>query len=312
MSLKHTLDFIKEQIEKTHSGSIVHIKEYTNSKQKLDITCEKGHRTKTMCWSDINQGHWCFICGNDSKVKNRRIGLKHIKKEIERLHPNSRCLATQYANSRTKLSFRCENNHIFSMPWGDIKQGHWCHICGKKRATDKRKYHITYIKAQLKIIHPNYILYTKEYKNQYQKLDITCGKGHRTQTMTWTNMKQGSGCSVCSQGKTERECRRIIQAIFEGYRFPNRRPKILKGLELDIYCKDLKIAFEYNGEQHYKVLRNEHFGTKNDLIERKERDQRKIELCKENNIILIVIPYVVKFNDLGGHIIKQILREVIQ
>ena len=37
-----------------------------------------------------------------------------------------------------------------------------------------------------------------------------------------------------------------------GRPFIKVRPKFLEGLELDVHCKHLKIAFEYDGEQHFK------------------------------------------------------------
>lgn len=61
-------------------------------------------------------------------------------------------------------------------------------------------------------------------------------------------------------------------------------------LELDGYCKELKIAFEYNGEQHYdpqhyyNLLQN-----KNDYDSQAIRDSKKRMLCAKKKITLIEI-----------------------
>jgi hypothetical protein len=63
----------------------------------------------------------------------------------------------------------------------------------------------------------------------------------------------------------------------------------LEGLEIDVFIKDKKIGFEYNGLQHYKPIK--HFGGEESLKKTKERDKRKIELCESLGIELHIIKY---------------------
>lgn len=61
-----------------------------------------------------------------------------------------------------------------------------------------------------------------------------------------------------------------------------------KGLIIDIYIPSLKVAIEYQGEQHYRVI--ERFSD-NSLSERIENDNLKRQLCRINNIKLIEWKY---------------------
>ncbi len=69
----------------------------------------------------------------------------------------------------------------------------------------------------------------------------------------------------------------------------HHRPKWLEGLELDIFIPALKLAFEYQGIQHYKPV--EHFGGRTQFKKRIENDERKRILCQANGIKLIVVRY---------------------
>ena len=61
-------------------------------------------------------------------------------------------------------------------------------------------------------------------------------------------------------------------------------------LFLDIYLPRLKIAFEYDGRQHFEY--NEHFhGSRENFIKACRRDVEKDELCEQQGIILIRVAY---------------------
>lgn len=82
----------------------------------------------------------------------------------------------------------------------------------------------------------------------------------------------------------------------------NQRPNFLRNpetgrcLELDIYYEDdrIKIGVEYNGIQHIKspnyFHKNTELGRAN-FESQQRRDRLKRQLCRENNVCLITVPY---------------------
>ncbi len=66
-------------------------------------------------------------------------------------------------------------------------------------------------------------------------------------------------------------------------------PPWLHGQRLDIFVPSLKLAIEYQGEQHYFPL--EHIGGEQGLKDRQEMDERKRLACKKLGITLIEWKY---------------------
>ena len=60
-----------------------------------------------------------------------------------------------------------------------------------------------------------------------------------------------------------------------------------KTLELDCFNEDMKMAVEYNGEQHYKPCKWNNFN----VATQTANDQAKKELCSQNEVKLLVIPF---------------------
>ena len=61
-------------------------------------------------------------------------------------------------------------------------------------------------------------------------------------------------------------------------------------LKLDIYCPKYKIGAEYHGRQHFYYT-GRFFDSKEDFERALQRDKRKIELCKDQGIALVIFRY---------------------
>jgi hypothetical protein len=109
----------------------------------------------------------------------------------------------------------------------------------------------------------------------------------------------------------EARCRQILEKIFRK-EFPKQRPVWLKNytgrnLEIDCYNEELNLGLEYHGKQHY-IWPNSWMETEEDFKKQQQRDKRKIKLCKEHGIDLIIVPYTVHYDDLYTFIIEELER----
>lgn len=119
-----------------------------------------------------------------------------------------------------------------------------------------------------------------------------------------------------NQGGTsigEEECRRIMEEL-TGKSFQKHRPDFLKNpvtgqcLELDLYNADLKLAVEYNGKQHYEYNEYMHQGSRDKFRNQQYRDYIKTQLCRENGVYLITVPYNVKRHDIKNYLMKEVRK----
>lgn len=114
--------------------------------------------------------------------------------------------------------------------------------------------------------------------------------------------------------KGERECRRVLQKLFNKP-FNNERPNFLNNpvtgglhnLELDCYNESLRLAVEYSGKQHYEYNSFMH-RSKDAFYNQKYRDELKSRMCKDNNVRLIVVSYKVKNEDIEGYLIRELVK----
>lgn len=154
-------------------------------------------------------------------------------------------------------------------------------------------------------------LFDTEYKGTKHKYALECPFGH-TWNSSFEGLKQGKGCPDCSGSNGERLSKSIIESMFE-MRFPKKKPKWLLGLtdkrlELDGYNEKARIAFEYQGVQHY----NGYGIYKNiDMKKRQKDDKLKANACEKHGVKLIVIPYFKKLDDLEK-IIKSVEKCVLK
>ena len=77
-------------------------------------------------------------------------------------------------------------------------------------------------------------------------------------------------------------------------------------LELDMFNEELKIAVEFNGEQHYKFIPYFH-RTEDNFNKQLLRDTEKKENCRQLGITLIIVSYLCKnFKEVEKCILEQL------
>jgi len=268
---------------------------YINNHTKLEWKCKAGHVWEATP-TDINGGHWCPKCG----VSRRADALRSTIIEMQRMArtKGGECLSLKYINSNTKLRWQCSEGHIWEAAPRDVKTGHWCPKCaGVQKLTIEEMRNVAKTRGGKCL--------SKEYIGNDTKLKWCCKYGHEWEA-TSHKIKSGKWCPFClgGIGRSEKICRKHFEIIFDE-KFPKKKPRWLmfRGtrLELDGYCEKLKLAFEYQGAQHYKKI--DFFIRKLKL--QKEYDQIKTRLCRNNSVTLIKIPYTVKFEKMADYIIEK-------
>lgn len=147
----------------------------------------------------------------------------------------------------------------------------------------------------------------ENYKNAHTKLKVKCKDNHEF-TITLSNLNLGRWCPECSAHTSELLAIKLIEHMFKKS-FNKIRPDWLKNaegnnIELDGYNEELKLAIEYNGIQHY--IYSKHFHRTEQALEKQQNhDAIKKQLCKENNVNLLVIPYTIDNDDMGRYIYDQ-------
>lgn len=148
-------------------------------------------------------------------------------------------------------------------------------------------------------------LVTKHINPSYPPL-WRCGKHHYFSAYSVDVEANARRCDVCQRQRPrpirgfesagERRCREVMEDLHDGALFPRARPEFLlnpstgRCLELDGYNRELGIAFEYQGQQHYQYVPLYH-RTEAGFIEEQGRDAVKAAICARYGIDLITIPY---------------------
>jgi Helix-turn-helix domain len=122
----------------------------------------------------------------------------------------------------------------------------------------------------------------------------SCKRDHKFKQSFYRITNNNYWCPICTNKYSGEEiCRKMFETIFQEP-FPKYRNNWLKNrynksLELDGFCEKLNIAFEHNGEHHYK---DNVFGNNFERIQSNDID--KSNLCAERGIKLIIIPQLGK------------------
>lgn len=114
------------------------------------------------------------------------------------------------------------------------------------------------------------------------------------------------GCLTSSKGVFE------IKKVLNRYNIKYETEKTMDGmcylssLRFDFFIEEFNIAIEFDGEQHFKPI--EWFGGTEAYEKTVIRDKIKDEYCKDNDIVLIRIPYYLE-KDIKNIIVEKIIKK---
>lgn len=245
--------------------------------------CGECSHEWTATAGSIQGGSWCPKCAG-------RLPPDEALRDLKRLAvlKGGACLSERYLGARTKHLWRCAVGHEWEAAPYSIRAGTWCKKCSGTERLSLRDMQETAQVMGGKCL-------SLEYINSDQKLHWRCAEGHDWFAVGY-HVRAGHWCPTCMAGNSERICKDILEQMF-GKPFLKVKPVWLlndrgKRMELDGYCEELKIAFEYHGIQHYRYIDHFHRQSKS-LAQRKLDDARKEFLCRERGVRLLVIPHTV-------------------
>jgi len=134
----------------------------------------------------------------------QKLTIEYIREDFE--NDSYDLLTKIYINNLQKLDYICPNGHRHSISWNKWQQGRRCPEC----FSNKMKMKINFILYSFK--KEGYILLTKTYKNNRQKLKYICPNGHK-HSIAWRHWKQGRRCPECFVNSIKIEIEFIKQSF---------------------------------------------------------------------------------------------------
>lgn len=307
MGRKITIENVRSFVE-DKDGELLSTK-YESSHKHLQVKCNCGHIWK-ITWNNLKNNKWCPKCGKKKTAKaskSRRNSIEKAQKYAR--SKNGECISKKYNNAHEKLEWKCEKGHKWKSSYHTVVNGKsWCWECFKKETAGR--YHIGNINEIKKIIESREgKLLSKNYENAYTKLKIECKHGHRWEATTHMLKNGGTWCPCCQQYKGERIFRNLLEFLIDD-KFPKRKPEWLinkqgNRLELDGYNEKLKLAFEYQGRQHFQKIPVYHKSNKQ-FKKCQEHDKIKKDTLKKKNISIIYPTDYLKPKEYANFILEEL------
>lgn len=252
---------------------------YTKSTEKVTIICPK-HGEFTQVAASHLMGCGCPKCGTEQQSQKKRLTLDLFIKKARNVHGDKYDYSNvNYVDYKTKICIICPEHGEFWMTPGNHLNGEGCPKCKFEKLSKEQIMTTEAFIIKCNDIHGSAYDYSKvKYIGYQQPVEIVCPK-HGIFWQTPDNHLHGSGCPKCGATLSKNE-KEIIDLLKENnITVVEHDKKILKGLELDIYIPDRKIAIEYNGIYWHSECKG------------KEQNYHlnKLIKCTENNIKLIHI-----------------------
>lgn len=299
--MKTTKQFCKEVNDLVDNEYTV-IGEYCGANKHISIKHNNCGNIYNVTPSNFLQGCRCPKCFGINTRTNEQFLC-----EVQRIYGDSISILSDYKGNKIYVSCKCNNcgTEWLSFPQ-NLLRGHSCSVCAK----DKLRFLFSKsefdFQNELKSIHLGKITALDKYNGNARKIRFRCTVCDNVWEATPNkilNSKQG--CPSCSASHGEREIEKFLKDNNINYE-TQKEFNGLNGnylpLRYDFYLPNNNILIEYQGEYHDGNVRNQ---TKEELLLRKDYDNRKRKYAENNGIKLVEIWYF-DFNN-----IQTILSELL-
>ncbi|MFX1567988.1 MAG: hypothetical protein ACFFCV_06445 [Promethearchaeota archaeon] len=327
---KHSMEKLAEIVgmEKTGVAGKFISEEFKGLNVSSKWQCGKcGKIWNTSPNAVLYRKQWCLRCqGRETWTYKQMLELAKTR-GLEKTGVEGKLLTSKkdYETSKhpdmSKYHWKCGKcGNIWEATARNIKSGSWCRNC--QYSLLSRKFRTPYNKIlelakRIGIIKTGYEgeflsskeEYLKAHDPSHYKFKWKCGKCENTFEMDITHVRRPQWCPTCTEGEGEQVCRGFFERIFKAS-FPKERPEWLVNpfsggqMHLDGYNEKLRLAFEFNGPQHYVLYPKYHRKYK-DFVKQQERDKVKMELCKQYNVVLITVPHTLNYEEFQDYIIAE-------
>jgi len=283
MNTKYFIQKAKEKHNNKYDYSLVN---YINNYIKVKIICSK-HGEFLQRPNDHLSDKGCPKCNGGVKLNCEefieKAKIKHSDKYDYSL--------VDYINSITNVKIICSIHGIFKQKPANHLRGCICQKCAAiKKANNRKKSCEEFIEQSNRIHNNKYNYSLVEYKHDKIKVNIICSK-HGEFLQKPNHHLNGNGCPKCNDSKGEKNIKKFLMEKDIKHECQKTFNNCINERKLffDFYLPEQNICIEYDGEQHFKIVK--YFGGEVGFNIRQKRDQIKTNYCIENNINLIRIRY---------------------
>lgn len=219
---------------------------------------------------------------------------KEVLQEMYETNPNMKILEP-YQGRRKRVKMLCLIHGIVSKksPY-EVIHGKGCYYCGLEKQAKQQKMPEDIFLQRLYNKYPH-ILLNQGYDCITSDANFHCCKCG----CDWTDNAGyvlRRGCPICDSTSMEREIGKILTKHNINYKpqFSFADCKDRRVLPFDFYLLDYNLLIEYDGQQHYRPV---NFGgiSDNEALRQfkttQKHDAIKTAYCKDNDILLLRIPY---------------------
>lgn len=278
-----------ECVSDTYSGANVHHR----------WQCHAGH-----LWNarpgQVKVGTWCPFCAGRGRYTAEFV------QEAASARGGRLVTDKSKFHVEDEATFECAQGHQWSAQVGRVANGKsWCRTCGYDQVSKKLSGSLDELHNLAR--HRGGQCLSTEYPRRGQKARWKCVNGHEWDAQVAAVKHGGTWCPSCMHPLiSESFCRALIEAQL-GKAFPKARPAWLKPengrrLELDGYCRELALAFEYQGQHHYNAY--SYTGGADTLARRQSIDALKRHLCELHGVRLVEIPYTMSQHEIVDFLTK--------